>query len=148
MYTYCLQGEPAESKLSLIFLPLVCNAYLTIAILTSGMDRASQSTASICVSELISYWYSKGEIDMIKKVEREVLFVFLKTNTEFYTIMNGVATCLKISNLGYLDGKFPQFVAKLLLFLNDNDRNSAKPTPPLNAYLVTSQFIVGKGGGM
>lgn len=65
-----------------------------------------------------------------------MLFVFLKINTEFYIIMNAVATCLKISNLAYLEGKFPQFIAKLLLFLNDNDKNSAKPTPPLNAYMV------------
>lgn len=112
------------------------------------MDRASQSTASVCISELISYWYSKGELDIIKRVEREVLFVFLKANTEFYTIMNAVATCLKISGIAYLEGKFSQFVAKLLLLLNDNDKNSAKPTPPLNAYMVYISSHIGKSRGM
>lgn len=60
VYTYCLQNETTESKLSLVFLPLVCTSRPYAAILTSGMDRASQSTASVCINELISYWYSKG----------------------------------------------------------------------------------------
>jgi hypothetical protein len=67
--------------------------------------------------------------------------VFLKINSKFYIVMTAIANCLDVLGLTYLDGKFPQFIAKLLQFLNDNDKKSAKPTPPLNAYMVRNVSI-------
>jgi hypothetical protein len=84
-------------------------------------------------------------LEIIRRIEKELLFVFLKVNAEFYIIMDAIALCLKISGLSILDGKFTAFVNKLIVFLSEQDKGpTAKAATPLNSYMVYTKYYLSR----
>lgn len=56
---FCLEEGKYDKpqKLSVLFAPLICNFSHKPAILKNGVDKASQATATVCINELIKFWY-------------------------------------------------------------------------------------------
>ena len=85
---FCLEEGKydKQQKLSIFFAPLMCNFKCKLAILKNGVDKASQATATVCINELIKFWYANQAREYLDLVAKEVFSIILKINSEYHEI--------------------------------------------------------------
>lgn len=124
----------SESMINVLFVPLA-------SILKSGVDKASQSTAAVCINEMVQYWMLKKSNGLYQKnlesVSAEMLNVVLRLNCEYHEIFMCMVAFIDYQGLAFFRNKLLQVLSKILGVINRLEPKSSKETTNnFNSYMV------------
>lgn len=108
------------------------------AILRNGVDKASQSTATVCINELLKFWYSKSEKEYLDLVSKDIFSIILKINSEYHEIFMAVIILIEHKGLAFFENRLPNFLSKIIPII-DGTREGINS---FNAYMVKIYMIL------
>lgn len=116
---FCLEEGKyqKEQKLSILFAPL-------ISILRNGVDKASQATATVCINELVKFWFGAQSKEYLDLVSKEIFSVILKINSEYHEIFMTAIILIEVKGLTFFENKLANFISKILPIIDGTREGS------------------------